>query len=91
MTWKIKYAEVAAKQMKKLDKAISKQIDDYLNKRVAKLADPTTLGKSLLHNKSGLWRYRIENYRVICQIQNKELVVLVLRLGHRKNVYDEQI
>lgn len=88
MTWTIKYSEFAAKQMKKLDKKISNQIDTYLNERVGKQKDPTVFGKPLLHDKSGLWRYRVENYRIICQLQNKELIVLVLRVGHRKEVYE---
>jgi mRNA interferase RelE/StbE len=89
VTWKIKYTEIAAKQMKKLDKSISNQIDTYLNKRVAKQKNPRMFGKPLLHEKSGLWRYRIENYRIICQIQDHELIVLVVRVGHRKQIYNK--
>lgn len=89
MIWKIKYAELAAKQMQKLDKKISNQIDKYLNERVAKQKNPRVLGKPLLHNKSGLWRYRVNDYRVICHLENNELIVLVLRVGHRKRVYGE--
>ena len=74
--------------MKKLDKSISKKIYHYLNDRVAKEKDPRMLGKPLLHDKSGLWRFRIENYRVICQIKKNELIVLVVRVGHRKEVYN---
>jgi mRNA interferase RelE/StbE len=85
--WKIKYTEIAAKQMKKLDKAVSKKIDKYLNERIATLSDPSALGKPLGHDKSGLWRYRLENYRIICEIQEDQVVVLVLRIGHRKEVY----
>jgi len=87
--WTIKYTEIAAKQMKNLDKATANIIDKYLTLRVATLDDPTQLGKALLHNKSGLWRYRVADHRVICQINNNELIVLVLKVGHRKNVYDE--
>ncbi|TAK73045.1 MAG: type II toxin-antitoxin system RelE/ParE family toxin [Gammaproteobacteria bacterium] len=87
MVWTIKYTEIAAKQMKKLDKKISKQIDNYLNERVAKQKNPSVFGKPLLHDKSGLWRYRVENYRIICEIQDSELIVLVLRMGHRKEIY----
>ena len=88
MTWTIKYTEVAVKQMKKLDKAAVKKIIKYLSERVAKQKDPTLFGKPLLHEQSGLWRYRVENYRVICKIENKELIVVVLRVGHRKHIYD---
>lgn len=91
MTWKINYVEIAAKQMKKLDKSISKKIDKYLNERVARQKDPRTLASSLLHEKSGLWRFRVENYRIICDIRDKEVVVLVLRVGHRKDIYDRDV
>ena len=87
MGWKIKYTEIAAKQMKKLDKTVSKKIDNYLNERIAKSSDPTTFGKPLGYDKSGLWRYRVEDYRIICEIRGEEVVVLVLRIGHRKEVY----
>jgi mRNA interferase RelE/StbE len=87
VTWTIKYTEIAAKQIKKLDKTIAKKILQYLSVRVAKQKDPTLLGKPLLHNKSGLWRYRIDDYRIICKIENKQLTVLVLRIGHRKEIY----
>lgn len=88
MTWKIKYTEIAAKQMQKLDRSISKRIDKYLNERIAKQKDPRLFGKALMHDKSGLWRFRVEDYRIICSIEDHELVVLVLQLGHRKNIYE---
>lgn len=87
MGWTIKYSEFAAKQMQKLDKSISNQIDKYLTKRVACQPDPRILGKALLHEQSGLWRFRVADYRIICQIKNKECIVLVLRIGHRKHIY----
>ena len=89
MAWKIRYSEIAAKQMKKLDKAMSKKIDKYLNERIAIQTDPTVFGKALGHDKSGLWHYRLEDYRIICEIVNNELIVLVLRIGHRKEVYNK--
>lgn len=89
MAWTINYSEVAAKQMKKLDKVISDKIDKYLNHRIAKQKNPRVFGHGLSHDKNGLWRYRVENYRIICEIKNNELVVLVLRIGHRKNIYSE--
>jgi mRNA interferase RelE/StbE len=87
VAWKIKISEFAEKQIKKLDKSIAKQIILYLKERIATQKDPRILGKSLLHDKSGLWRYRVNHYRIICKIEAKELIVLVLRLGHRKDIY----
>ena len=83
MAWTIKFTENAAKQMKKIDKSISKKIITYLKERIAK-KDPYLFGKALLHDKSGLWRYRIEDYRVVCEIKDNELLVIVLRVAHRK-------
>ena len=89
MVWKINYTEIAAKQMQKLDKSISEKIDTYLNKRVAIQENPRVFGEGLSHNKSGLWRFRVNDHRIICDLQDGELIVLVLRVAHRKNVYDE--
>lgn len=88
MAWTIKYSDIAAKQLKKMDKPIANQIDTYLTQKIAPQKNPRAFGKPLGHDKSGLWRYRVEDYRIICEIKNNELVVLVLRLGHRKNIYD---
>ena len=88
MVWKIKFSEFSQKQIKKLDKPIAKKILTYLRNRVAMQKDVRVLAKPLLHDKSGLWRYRVGNYRIICKIEEKELIVLVIRLGHRKNIYD---
>ncbi|HLB41896.1 MAG TPA: type II toxin-antitoxin system RelE/ParE family toxin [Gammaproteobacteria bacterium] len=90
MGWKIKYSEFAAKQMQKLDSSISSQIDQYLSQRIAKQKNPRIFGKPLLHEKTGLWRYRVADYRIICKIENNDLIVLVLRIGHRKNIYRDK-
>ena len=87
MVWTIKYSEVVVKQLKKLDKAVAKRIMQFMSHKVAAQDDPTVFGKALLHDKSGLWRYRIDNYRVVCHLEKQELVILMLRIGHRKEVY----
>ncbi len=89
MAWTIKFSEVAQKQIRKLDKTIAKRITDYLGKRIASQVDPRVFGKALLHDKTGLWRYRVDDYRIIVQIQENELIVLVLRVGHRREVYSK--
>lgn len=90
MAWTIKFTEIAAKQFKKLNKSIAKELLGYLKEKVAKQKNPMTLGKPLLllREKSGLWRYRVKDYRIICRIEDKELTVLVIRVGHGKEVYD---
>lgn len=88
MSWTINFSEVALKQLKKLDKQATIRIIDYLEKRISITEDPKQQGKALAYNKSGLWRYRVGDYRVICQIDDKTITILVLEIGHRKDIYD---
>lgn len=83
---KIQLSEQAKKTLSKLDKSISKKITSYLHE-IEKLADPRSRGKGLTADKAGLWRYRIGDYRLICQIQDNLLIITVIRIGHRKAVY----
>ena len=88
MAWTIQYAESAVRQLKKLDRSVALKIVDYLDERVAFLEDPGSVGKKLSGPRLGnYWRYRIGDMRVICDVQDMQLIVLVLELGHRKEVY----
>lgn len=87
MTWKINWSDEARKQFRKLNRTAQANILKYLSQRVAQAGHPRDFGKPLRHDKYGLWRYRIQDVRIICQIREEEAVVLVLRVGHRKNVY----
>ena len=73
-----------ARQFKKLDKFTQKRIKSYLENIVD---NPRAKGKILTANRSGQWRYRIGNYRVIVNIQDEELIILTLEVGHRKEIY----
>lgn len=88
MKYKIVFSEKALNQLKKIDKHIIALIIGWLEKNVDGSENPRVHGKGLVENKSGLWRYRIGDYRLICEIQDKEVVVLVLEVGHRKEIYD---
>lgn len=88
MKYKIVFTERTIKQLKKLDKHTSALIVGWLEKNIKDCENPRIHGKGLVENKSGQWRYRIGDYRVICEIQDKEIVVLVLEIGHRRNIYD---
>lgn len=88
MQYKVIFTERAKKQLKKLDKHISALIIGWLEKNIQNCENPRLHGKGLLENKSGQWRYRIGDYRVICEIQDKEIIVLVLEVGHRREIYD---
>ena len=84
MTYKIVPTPKFAKNFKKLDPFVRKQIKSYLN-RVTD--NPRAKGKALVANRTGQWRYRIGAYRVIVNIQDKELIILALEVGHRRDIY----
>ena len=75
--------------MKKLDKTVQRQVLDYFADRIASAADPRRFGKPLKSTFSGLWRYRIGDYRAICRIEDEKFVILVIRVAHRSKVYDK--
>ncbi|MBA4143723.1 MAG: type II toxin-antitoxin system RelE/ParE family toxin [Nitrosospira sp.] len=87
MVWKIELTETAAKQLGKLDKSQAKRIREFL-RDLAKLKDSRSKGKALMGPRLGdFWRYRIGDYRIICDIQDTRLCVLVIEIGIRGNVY----
>ena len=88
MVWIIKYTESSSKQLKKLDKQTALRVLDYMDERVAVLADPRSLGKNLKGLKVGeYWRYRVGDIRVICNIVDGQMTVLVIEIGNRREVY----
>jgi mRNA interferase RelE/StbE len=89
LAWTIEYDEGAVKDLKKLDRQIQREILNYMDKRIAKADDPRTFGKPLRHSKFGLWRYRFRDFRIICQLQQAKLIVLVLSVGHRRTIYED--
>ena len=88
MTWTVEFDDAAAKELRKLDRQAQHEILRYLRERIATDEDPRRLGKPLSRELAGLWRYRVRDYRLICNIEDSELVVLVLRIGHRKDIYE---
>ena len=88
MTWQINWSDEARKELRKLDKPTQKKVLNYLRKRVAKANHPCDFGKPLRYEHYGFWRYRVGDLRIICQVMEEELLILVLRVGHRKNIYD---
>ncbi len=88
MAWIIKYSESSSKQLKKLDKQTALRVLDYMDERVAVLDDPRSLGKNLKGPKIGeYWRYRVGDIRVICNIVDEQVMVLVIEIGNRREVY----
>jgi mRNA interferase RelE/StbE len=87
LAWTIEYAETAKKQLRKLDKLDARRILDFMDGRVGTSDDPRGMGKALKGTLGDLWRYRVGDFRVICDIQDSVLTVLVLQVGNRREVY----
>lgn len=87
MKWTLTLSDKAVKQLKKLDKQTSRLIIAWLRKNVDGCEDPRAHGKDLVGDKAGIWRYRIGDYRVLCELNDGDLVVLALEVAHRKSVY----
>ncbi len=75
--------------MRKLDRAIQREILDYMERRIGTASDPRQFGKPLRGSKFGLWRYRLRDYRIVCELQDRRLVVLGVSIGHRSTVYED--
>lgn len=87
MAWTIEITRTAEKQIKKLDRVAQDLIVRFLRERLKPAENPRQWGKPLHGEKRGLWRYRVGDYRLICDIQDERITVLVLEVGHRKDVY----
>ncbi len=86
MIWKIEYLPDPKKFLNKLDSSVKIQIFSYLRK-ISLTEDPTSFGKPLSSSLKGFWRYRVGDYRIICEIRKKELIILVIDIGHRSKIY----
>jgi len=88
LAWLIKIDEGAKKDLAKLGKPVAKRVTSFLKNRLQKLTDPRSIGEALKGKKFGeLWKYRVGDFRIIAKIEDKQLLILVVRVGHRKNVY----
>lgn len=88
MVWRIEISESAERQLGKLDRLVAKRIRSFLRERVAILNDPRSIGAALKGSALGeFWKYRVGDWRIICQIRDKEILIIVVRLGNRREVY----
>ena len=86
--WTIEYLASVRKDVRKLDPQVRQRLRDFLERRVADLEDPRSLGEPLKGSQLGeFWKYRMGDYRIICAIEDARLVVLVVRIGNRREVY----
>lgn len=88
MAWKIEFSEGAKKNIGKLDRQVASRIVRFLSERVATLDDPRSLGEALSGSTLGeFWKYRVGDWRLVCSIQDDTIVVYVLKIGNRREVY----
>ena len=85
--WHLKFSKRADKQLSKMDAGVRRIIVSWLIKNINGCENPRVHGKGLTGNHSGEWRYRVGDYRVLCEIKDDELTVLAIEIGHRKNIY----
>ena len=88
MGWSVEYSPAALRHLKKLGRSAAAEILAYMDNRIATTDDPRKLGKPLRHDKYGLWRYRVRDYRIICELDVKRGIVVVQAIGHRSTIYD---
>jgi len=86
--WQVKFLETAEKQLEKLDKASYRAINHYIAERLVTVENPRRFGKPLSGNLKEFWSYRVGDYRIICNILDEKILILVVRVGHRREVYD---
>ena len=88
MIWKIEFDSDVEKDLKKLGHTAQKRVIKFLKEKIATEHDPRTHGKVLSGSLTGLWRYRVGDYRIIAKIEDDVFIVLVVKVGHRKDIYD---
>jgi mRNA interferase RelE/StbE len=88
LAWTIEFDRRAARDLAKLDKPMQREIQRYLDERIAPASDPKAFGHALGGNLSGIWRYRVRDYRILCHFDDETLTILVIEIGHRSEIYD---
>jgi mRNA interferase RelE/StbE len=88
LAWKIDFIPEVEKALARLGAEAAKRIVKFMRQRVAKLEDPRSIGEPLKGSRfGGLWRYRTGDYRILCELQDEKIRILVVRVGHRREVY----
>lgn len=87
MKWSVQFTDVALKTLKKMDLQTASMILGYIEKRLTGEIDPRSFGKPLVGNQKDKWRYRIGDYRLLCRIEDESVVILVIQVGHRNDIY----
>jgi len=85
--WQIRTTAEFDKEFKKLDNSVQKQVKKWIANHLDNVEDPRYFGKPLVENLSGYWRYRIGDYRLLVEIENNELIIIMISIGHRSSIY----
>ncbi len=88
MAWTVRLEKRAVRQLAKLGQVSQRLIQDYINERLIPSDDPRSFGKALGGDKHGIWRYRVDKYRILCRIIDEYLVIMVIEIGKRDSIYD---
>lgn len=88
MIYKVRFTQRAAKDLKKLDKHTAALILGWVRKNLEGCENPRIHGKGLTANRSGQWRYRVGDYRLLAEIQDDTITILILNIGHRREIYN---
>ncbi len=88
MRYKVEFTQRALKDLKKLDRHTASLILGWIRKNLENCENPRGHGKGLTANKSGKWRYRVGDYRLLAEIEDDKIIILILNVGHRRDIYD---
>jgi addiction module toxin, RelE/StbE family len=88
--YRVQYTARALKQLKKMDRFDATLITSWIGKNLESTDDPRRLGKALVGDRSGEWRYRVGDYRILCRIQDDVLLIEVFLIGHRRDIYKKK-
>jgi mRNA interferase RelE/StbE len=88
LVWAVEFDEAAKKELAKLDRQVANRLLDFLKQRVINLKDPRSVGQALKGSKLGeFWKYRVGEFRIIASIQDQKMIILILRVGNRREIY----
>ena len=87
LTWSVEFDDRARRELRRLDRQAQQDILRYFRERISTDEDPKRFGKALRGDLTGLWRYRVRDYRAVCRIEDDRLIVLVVTVGHRRQIY----
>lgn len=88
MTWGYEITPEAASQLRRLGPSAAAEIKRFLETRIKGTLDPEQFGKPLRGKKHGFWRYRVRNWRILCHLENRVMIVVIVSVGHRRDIYD---